>query len=278
MTKQKTIAFTKMSGAGNDFLIVAAQKGMNYSNLAQAMCDRTNGVGADGLLVLDASRQADYRMRIINADGSEAEMCGNGVRCLGAYILARRHPSKKNFSIETLAGLIRIRQKGKAMSVRLSDPKDYKSDMPLAVGDRATTVHFMNTGVPHTIVFVNGLADIDVQTIGRAIRYHEAFAPKGTNVNFVEQVKPGFIAVRTYERGVEGETKACGTGSVASAIIAFLKSRSSDEDVRQVRQDVLTKSGDVLTVTFDVAGDQVMNVWLTGAVRFIADGKFFVAK
>lgn len=193
-----------MSGAGNDFLIINAQSGLNYQKLAVAICDRTTGIGADGLLILDSSRNADFRMRIINADGSEAEMCGNGIRCLAAYITANRAPNKDLFSIETLAGQILAQQKGKKITVRLSDPHDYRPEVRLQIQGRPLTLQFINTGVPHAVVFVNGLAGMAVNAIGPLIRHDKAFAPRGTNVNFVEEITPDTISVRTYERGVEG--------------------------------------------------------------------------
>ncbi|MFA5259787.1 MAG: diaminopimelate epimerase, partial [Candidatus Omnitrophota bacterium] len=220
---RKTIDFVKMSGAGNDFLVLESLKGVPLKKLAPAMCDRTNGIGADGLLVLCPSRKAHYRMRIINADGSEAEMCGNGARCLAAYIARYKHGIPPKFTIETLAGIIDAEAKDEEARVRLSPPTDYQPDIPLVVNKRHVTVHYIDTGVPHIVIYVDCLKDIDVNRIAPAFRYHKKFLPRGTNVNFVEQLKPGLVGIRTYERGVEAETKACGTGSVAAALITFLK-------------------------------------------------------
>ena len=271
----KNIFFTKMAGAGNDFVVIDAQSGLNYRKLAVQMCDRTNGVGADGLLILDKSKKADYRMRIINADGSEAEMCGNGVRCLASYIVKNRKPKKKLFSIETLAGLILAEAQGEVSHVRLSDPKDYEQDIPLTIQRRAIHVQSINTGVPHAIVFVDQLSNIDVGKIGPLIRYHRRFNPKGTNVNFVEQIREGLVAARTYERGVEDETKACGTGSVASAIVGFLKAHPRVANKEKAKMKVRTQGGEILEVTFDLHNHRVTNVWLKGSAKFIAQGHFF---
>src|SRR3989338_9107273 len=136
----KKINFTKMAGAGNDFVVIEARKGLNLKKLAIKACDRTNGIGADGLLVLDTSRKADYRMHIINADGSKAEMCGNGARCLAAYIVHNRKPREKLFSIETLAGTILGEAKGETAKVRLSDPKEYQAKVPITLSGRPITV------------------------------------------------------------------------------------------------------------------------------------------
>ena len=274
--KTQAIFFTKMIGAGNDFLVLEVDKKLNYKKLAPWMCDRTNGLGADGLLILDKSKRADYKMRIINADGSEAEMCGNGVRCLAAYIVRNRKPKKKLFSIETLAGLILAEAKGETAHVRLSNPKDYRPDVSLKFGDREIHVSYIDTGVPHTIVYVDGLEKIQVDQIGPTIRYHEAFAPRGTNVNFVEQMKTDLVAVRTYERGVEAETKACGTGSVASAIVTYLKANPNVKTKSRVNMKVLTLSTEVLNVSFRLDNGKVFDVWLKGSAKFIAKGEYYV--
>jgi len=277
MTKTKTISFTKIAGAGNDFIIINASRGMNYKKLAIAICNRTTGIGADGLLILDSSHKTDYRMRIINADGSEAEMCGNGARCLASYIIQTHKTKRLEFGMETLAGIIAAKIKNNKVSICLSEPKDYKPDVPIQILGRDITVHYIDTGVPHVVVFVNGLDNIDVQNIGQAIRTHEAFAPRGTNVNFVEEIKPEMSAVRTYERGVENETKACGTGSVASAIISFLQSNPQISEIRQAKRKVLTQSGEILDVSFDLKASHIQNVWLTGETHLIATGKYFYA-
>ncbi|MBF0521866.1 MAG: diaminopimelate epimerase [Candidatus Omnitrophica bacterium] len=273
----KTITFTKMAGAGNDFIVVeaAALKGINLIKLGRQVCDRTNGIGADGLLVLDKSSKADYRMRIINADGSEAEMCGNGARCMAAYIVQNKKTTKKSFSLDTLAGIILCEAKGEIAHIRLSDPKGYRASIPIDINGREISVAFIDTGVPHTIVFVDQLETIDVSKIGRIIRYHNTFLPKGTNVNFVEQINDHLVANRTYERGVEDETKACGTGSVASAIITYFKVHPDVKNKTGAAMDVKTKSGETLKVTFDIHNEKITNVWLTGSAKFIAKGEFY---
>ncbi len=272
----KKINFTKMAGAGNDFIVVDVRPGVDCKKLAVKVCDRTNGIGADGLLILDKSRRADYKMRIINRDGSEAEMCGNGARCLAAYIVRHQRQGKKLFTMETLAGDIRATAKGQTARVQLPAPSGYEPDIAIDVNGRTLHVRSIDTGVTHVVVFVDGLEGIDVAKLGRAIRYHERFRPRGTNVDFAEEVNESLISVRTYERGVEGETKACGTGSVAAAIIAYLKMNPGIYDKKAARMNVRTAGGEVLGVTFDIGEGQVTNVWLKGNVHFIAKGEYYV--
>jgi diaminopimelate epimerase len=270
------IQFTKMAGAGNDFIVLEARKGLNLKKLAVQACDRTNGIGADGLLVLDRSKKADFRMRIINADSSEAEMCGNGARCVAAYIVRNRKPKKKLFSIETVAGIILGEAKGEVAKVRLSNPKDYRAHIPISISGRTITVSYMDTGVPHVVVYVDHLEKIDVVKIGRMIRYHRQFKPRGTNVNFVEQLSRSLVRVRTYERGVEDETKACGTGSVAAAIINYIRANPNIRNMSGAKMKVQTAGKEILEVTFDLIDGKIDNVWLKGSANFIAKGEYYV--
>jgi len=273
----KKINFIKMAGAGNDFILIDAQKGLNYRSLAKKICDRTNGIGADGLIVLDKPKKKyDYKMRIINADGSEAEMCGNGVRCLTAYIQQQKKPKKKLFSIETLAGEVLGKANGSVANVRLSDPTDYRASIPITVSNIQINVCSINTGVPHTIVYVDDLANINVSKIGGIIRYHSKFKPKGTNVNFAEQISENLVHARTYERGVEDETRACGTGSVAVAIVTYLKANPQITNKMNAKMKVRTTGKEILEVTFDLIDGKVSNVWLKGSAKFIAKGEYYV--
>lgn len=272
----KRIPFMKMAGAGNDFIVVDAQKGIDFKRLAVRACDRTHGIGADGLLILDTSPKADYRLRIINRDGSEAEMCGNGARCMAAYIARTRKPKKKLFSMDTLAGFIRASAQGETARVNLNTPVDYRPDIALTVAGRPLHVSYIDTGVPHTIVFVDGLERIDVKNIGRQIRCHQQFKPRGTNVDFVEQINDTRASVRTYERGVEDETKSCGTGSVAAAIVTYLRAHPMVHNKKMAKMKVQTIGKEILEVTFDLDDDQINNVWLKGSARFIAKGEYFI--
>ena len=280
----KTVEFTKMVGAGNDFVVIdALNAGPAVSHLdnkikemARAMCARETGIGADGLLILDKSKKADYKMRIINADGSEAEMCGNGARCMAVYIARNKSPRKKLFKMETLAGIILAQAREETATVRLSDPKDYAAEISLHVNGQKIRVSYIDTGVPHVVVFVHGLKNIDVNSIGRIIRHHHRFQPRGANVNFVEQKDRGLVEVRTFERGVEGETLACGTGSVAAGIVGFLKANPDVENIIKANLKVLTKSTGTLDVTFNLKNKKISDVWLTGPAKFIAKGEYYV--
>ncbi len=272
----RKVNFTKMVASGNDFVVLGI--GVNPKGLrsfGRKICDRKYGVGADGLLTLGKSRRADVRMRIFNADGSEAEMCGNGARCAALFVAGSpvsRLPRFKNISIETKAGIINAQVKGDKVKIRLTDPKGIKLNMPLNLNGRNLRVNFINTGVPHAVIFVDGLNNIDVDGIGRQVRYHSKFSPKGTNVNFVEPLGNQSISVRTYERGVEGETLACGTGSTASALIlaANCKLLSSGSI------DVKTKGQEILRVYFERVQGGFRNVWLEGRAKIVYKGECYV--
>lgn len=265
----RTVPFIKMVASGNDFVVVDAHRFSRSSDLAalaRKMCDRKFGAGADGVLLLGKSVKADVRMRIFNADGSEAEMCGNGARCAALYSVGRsRRSAQGNVVLETKAGLISSVVRGENVKVRLTDPKGI-AVRSIELGGRSLKVYSIDTGVPHAVIFVAGLSDVDVQQLGRAIRYHAAFAPKGTNVNFVEVRSRDSIAVRTYERGVEGETLACGTGSSASAII-FARESWHSGPVK-----VITQSTEVLSVYFSRADGIFRDVWLEGKARIVYEG------
>ncbi len=265
-----------MSGAGNDFIIIENFSGMNPKKLALSACHRTCGVGADGLMITGLSKRADYRMRIINADGSEAEMCGNGARCMAAYLFATKNIKGHSLTLETLAGIIHAKKVGKLISVRLSDPRNYQPNILEINKPIKLLLSSVNTGVPHVVSIVRNIGSIDVKGVGHDIRFNKHFSPAGTNVNFVEKIEDDFIAVRTYERGVEAETLACGTGSVASAIIAYLKINPNKMTQKNASMRVKTRSGEILKISFDLASGKVSNVWLTGSANFIAQGQLLI--
>ncbi|MCK9615473.1 MAG: diaminopimelate epimerase [Candidatus Omnitrophica bacterium] len=269
---KKTINFCKMVAAGNDFVVIAEQLQAKNPELARKMCDRKYGVGADGMLLVEKSSKADIRMRIFNADGSEAEMCGNGARCAAFWQSVKHKTSNTKLKIETKAGVVESEINGDNVRIKFTEPKDIRLDIPLKVNNRNLKVNFINTGVPHAIVFVEGLDKIDVHTIGRAIRYHQKFQPNGTNVDFVEIVNDDFIKVRTYERGVEAETLACGTGSTASAIFSSYGSEKSGNRVIKVK----TRGGEILKVFFSKTNSKVSNIWLEGLVRIVYKGGYYV--
>jgi len=278
------ISFTKMSGTGNDFIIIdnrdlkIEKSGM--AELAARICRRRFSVGADGLILIENSERADFRWQFYNGDGSEAEMCGNGARCAARYAHARGI-APANMHFETIAGLIEAQMVGSKVKIRLTPPTDIRLSRSVEIGGSAKEVHSINTGVPHAVHFVDNNGDVPVQEWGKHIRYHKLFEPAGTNVNFV-QMPENELYVRTYERGVEDETMACGTGAVASAIIAALHGHvTSPVKVR-------TSGGDVLTIHFSLvdlgepaAGERVLHeqriadVYLEGPASFIYEGQLY---
>ncbi len=271
----KKINFTKVVASGNDFVVIESPASNNLKNLARRVCNRKLGAGADGMLLLESSRIADIRMRIFNTDGSEAEMCGNGARCAALYISRRPAMSgsaQKNIKIETKAGIIDSEVSDNDVKIKLTDPADIKLDISIKVNNRDLAVNFINTGVPHTVVFVEGLDKIDVFNLGREIRYNKKFTPAGTNVDFIEVLGNDSIAVRTYERGVEDETLACGTGVVASALVmSYELGARSPEQIK-----AHTKSGEVLKVYFERVGSSFENIWLEGKAGIIYKGEYYV--
>ena len=254
------------SASGNTFYLVDARKEdlkFNWPKLAQSACKVSSRVTTDGLLVLEESKKADVKMRIFNADGSEPQMCGNGARSVAYYLSLS---GKKNIKIETLAGIIEAKVAGPQVKIKLTDPKDMQLNIPIEVSSRNIRVGFINTGVPHAVVFVNSLSRIDVNAIGKMIRFHEQFQPAGANVNFVEISGHDSLKVRTYERGVEAETLACGTGIVASVLVSFRLSFMAEQEIK-----VKPASGETLAVEFDYEDNQFSNVWLEGAVKELSE-------
>ncbi|HVV70318.1 MAG TPA: diaminopimelate epimerase, partial [Verrucomicrobiae bacterium] len=215
--------FTKMNGAGNDFVLIdnRSQKVTLTRELIQRLCDRHRGIGADGVIMLSKSLsgKADWAWEFYNSDGSMGEMCGNGARCFARFV-QRRTGRKGDFTFETQAGVISARFQGERVTVNLTAPENLQLDEKLPLSAGKLTVHSVNTGVPHAVLFVLDADKAMVQQLGPEIRRHPRFAPKGTNVNFVQVLGPSRIRVRTFERGVEGETLACGTGVTVSALVA----------------------------------------------------------
>jgi diaminopimelate epimerase len=262
--------FTKMNGAGNDFVMLDNRDGTIRLEAAQIvlLCDRHRGVGADGVLLLEpGDKTADFQMRYYNSDGGEAEMCGNGARCFARFAQRAAGPFKE-VSFSTLAGVIRARIEGEVVTLDLGSPSDLVLKRKLPIQDSEFVVHSVNTGVPHVVVFVENLEQTPVLEWGRAIRYHPAFQPKGTNANFVTELQEGRIAVRTYERGVEGETLACGTGVTASALVYALL-----HDIVDLVH-VKVRGGDWLQVGFRSTGGSFENLTLTGPADFVFEGEY----
>lgn len=269
-----------MVGAGNDFVVIdnglkaRNQKFKGFEKIAKKICNRKTGIGCDGALVLENSKKADFRMRIFNADGSEAEMCGNGLRC--AILYSKTHGcASKAVKVETKAGIYEGDVTGKdRVRVKMEGPKDLRSGFSIGVSGRKIKANFINTGVPHTVVFVEGLDKIDVDMVGSEIRHHDEFKPKGANVDFVEIVDDENIKMRTYERGVEGETLACGTGAVASAIITALSLQLKAYSLK-LNINVHTLGG-ILKVEFQKAGNKIKNVYLEGGAKEVFTGEIIL--
>ena len=211
--------FSKYEGAGNDFILIDDRALLFDPSIVPKLCHRNFGIGADGVILLQNDTQADFRMRIFNRDGSEAESCGNGLRCLMRFI-GDLGAAQKVVKISTMNRLVEAFFEGDKIGIKMGEPSKLCLNLPLNVDGKTWTVHTVDTGVPHLVQFVDDVEQVDVSSIGSKLRHHRAFGPKGTNVNFVSARPDGSLSVRTFERGVEGETLACGTGAVAVGVIA----------------------------------------------------------
>ena len=225
---------------------------------ARHLCDRRKGIGADGLLLLETSSKADFLMKYYNADGSYGGMCGNGGRCITRYAYVKHIVHRPEVRFEALEHIYSASIAEGGVSLKMKDPSDFRIAQEISISHSTIHFHFVNSGSPHCIVFLDEnkhlgptLEELDVYCIGKEIRYHNHFSPQGTNVNFVERKNVSDFFVRTYERGVEAETLACGTGSVAIALIANQVKQSMSPVVLHVR------SGELLTVKFDRTIDYV---------------------
>lgn len=264
-------AFTKMNGAGNDFVMIDNRSG-NFAydkNRIAHLCDRHRGVGADGLIAAEPpeGNDAHLKMRYFNADGGEAEMCGNGARCFSRFG-ARLLGLENDITFETLAGRLTAQLLGDLVKLAMSQPHSLSLEQELVAADTPLRVHFLNTGVPHAVIFQADLDATDVRALGAGVRYHTHFAPKGTNANFVRVDSPGAISVRTYERGVEDETLACGTGVVASALLHHILHGTPSPI------SVTVRGGDTMQVSFESQKNTFSNVNLTGPADFVFEGQF----
>lgn len=282
----KLIKFDKYSGSGNDFIIIDNRRRIvnkNVSEFVRKVCERRVAVGADGVLLLENSVVSDFKMRIINADGSEAEMCGNGARCIAMYAY-KNGIVGKSMTFETIAGIMEADiVDDLTVKVKLTEPFDYKEDIKLKLNNGSEyKALFINTSVPHTIIFVDKDYDkFDVVSAGREIRNHKYFAPAGTNVNFVKVAKDNSIYIRTYERGVEDETLACGTGSTAAALISAIKYNL------KTPVKVITRSKIVLKIHFNdekikelkkgiISSENNYDIFLEGEVRYVYSAELHI--
>ncbi|MDB6037046.1 MAG: Diaminopimelate epimerase [Verrucomicrobiales bacterium] len=262
-----------MNGAGNDFVLIDNRDRKISLTREQIvrLCDRQRGVGADGLFMLvpSVSGKADWAWEFFNSDGSTADMCGNGARCFARFI-QKSAGAYDQTTFETGAGVIRADFAGDRVTVNLTEPRDLRLNEQVSLTSGVESIHSINTGVPHAVIFVEDADRAMVKGVGAEVRYHKHFAPKGTNVNFVQIKGSNSIRVRTYERGVEGETLACGTGVSASALIAAKLHHFTAPVTVQVQ------GGDLLEVAFDRNVDQFKEVRLTGPADFVFDGNIEV--
>jgi diaminopimelate epimerase len=264
------LEFTKMNGAGNDFVLLDGrqQKPALTRETIVRLCDRHRGIGADGLILLvpSSTGKADWAWEFYNSDGSIGEMCGNGARCFARFV--QRHAQVgSELTFETLAGVIRAHFQGERVTINLTPPRDLRLSQTLPLSTGKEIVHSVDTGVPHAVLFVPEADKAMVAQLGPEIRRHAHFQPRGTNVNFVQVLGPNRIRVRTFERGVEGETLACGTGVTASALIASRVHHFSSPVSVQVQ------GGDQLEVSFQEAQGTFTNVRLTGPADFAFEGR-----
>ena len=255
-----------MNGSGNDFILIDNRKGVvaegDMGRLVERACRRRESAGADGLIFLTESVQYDFAWRYFNADGGEVDMCGNGTRCIARFAYLKGIAGT-TMTFETRTGLVSAEVMGRVVKVLMPDPSDLQLDIGLHREREWLTVDFINTGVPHVVVQVDKLEDHPVIDQGRSIRYDPLFSPEGTNGNFIKVLGPDLIETRTYERGVEDETLACGTGAIASAIAASARGMV-DSPVR-----VKTKGGEELKIHFGKEGDRFKEIWLEGGTSIV---------
>ncbi|NLI34140.1 MAG: diaminopimelate epimerase [Deltaproteobacteria bacterium] len=274
------IPFMKMTGSGNDFILVDNRRGLldadSSRHIVRMACRRKLSVGADGFILIEDDPEVDFLWRFFNADGSEAEMCGNGSRCAARFAHMKGITSGPSMSFRTLAGIIQADVRGERVKVRMTSPHSLETDFYLQIGDRPFCLHFINTGVPHVVNLVedaDALEQANVLEWGRALRFHSRFQPEGSNVNFALVRDSHHMVIRTYERGVEDETLACGTGSIASALVAAAKQLVS------APVEVLTRGGETLTIHFDnppVGGKAPFNtVFLEGDAKVVYEAELW---
>ncbi len=219
------LKFYKMQGLGNDFILIdnmSLSLRLEASNLARRWCRRGLSIGADGLVILEPDDEVDFRWRFHNRDGSEAEMCGNASRCV-AWLAHELGLAGKSLAFRTLAGVVRAEVNGSSVKVEMPRPHGFRPGLSLNVDGQDVDLGFIDVGVPHVVSFPPDLKTVDVAGLGPKIRHHPDLSPAGANVNFAAVLEPQALEIRTYERGVEAETLACGTGAVSSALISHLR-------------------------------------------------------
>jgi diaminopimelate epimerase len=274
------IPFYKMTGSGNDFIVIDNRSLLidadRCQDLVRFACRHKLSVGADGLILIENDAEVDFQWRFFNADGSEAEMCGNGARCAARFAYLKGIVRNHKMAFRTIAGIIQAEIKGERAKVRVTSPHSLKENISLQMENHSLSLHFIDTGVPHVVHFVtdkSALELLDVSSLGRALRFHPQFKPAGANVNFAVLFDPHHMAVRTYERGVEAETLACGTGSIASVLVAAAKKLVNSP------VEVLTQSAETLTIHFEQRDNQGLaqfaEVYLEGDAKVVYEAKLW---
>jgi len=273
MAEKRRIPFFKMHGGGNDFVLIDHRDRFipvsEQPRFARRLCASKTGIGADGLILIERSDKADLGWRFYNADGSEAEMCGNGARCAARFAVLTGM-AKTNLTLETLAGIVHAEVQDRAVRVSMTGVGDFRLHLEIPLVDGTLHGHFVRVGVPHVVIPVEDLEKTPVTVWGRAVRFHPMFQPAGANCNFVRVLGPHTVRVRTYERGVEEETLACGTGAAAAALIAAR--------LGQVTSPVLvhTQGGEVLTVSFQKTGEEITEVFQEGEALVVFQGELWM--
>lgn len=268
----RSIPFNKLSGCGNDFIIIDNRNNIvdttnvDLISFIKTICHRRLSLGADGLILVEQSKVADFKWRFFNNDGSEADMCGNGARCVARFAFEHQIATTE-MSFETKTGVIYAQVSGKRVKVSMPDPQYIIHNISMDVRGSHLSVNKIHTGVPHAVIYVEDASQVNVVEIGREIRYHPIFAPDGVNVNFISRNDSGCIFNRTYERGVEDETLACGTGCIAGAI--FMASRYGVPSPVTIK----TKGGEFLTIYFKETHGNFHQVYLEGDTRLICRGE-----
>ena len=274
----KKISFIKMSGAGNDFVVIDKGKNSPFvlkNDVIKKLCDRRNGIGADGVITIAKGGQTDFEMEYFNSDGSTGTLCGNGSRCAVWYAFTAGY-----CGIDTSFSCGNQDYKGKILSDEnvkfyLKPPHSLKRNLQLKLKCGVISADFVNTGSPHVVIDIcknkdvlsDNLEQLEVNNLGREIRNHKDFAPDGTNVNFVK-ISDNKIYIRTYERGVEEETLACGTGSTAAAYLSYLNNKM------ELPIPLITRSNEILVVDFIYDNNAAGNISLAGPAKIVFSGVF----
>ncbi|MDF1593348.1 MAG: diaminopimelate epimerase [Desulfobacterales bacterium] len=266
------IPFFKMSGSGNDFIIIDNREGVvaaeNIATFVRNVCCRRMSAGGDGLILVEKSDAADFKWQFFNSDGSLAEMCGNGARCVARFAYVNGITGS-DMSFETDAGIVSATVSDRRVKISMPDPDNLTLSDGVELASGPLAFSSVNTGVPHVVIPVGDIDSAQVVEIGREIRYHQKFKPAGTNVNFISLRPDGVAAVRTYERGVEDETLACGTGAIACAVVLAAQFKKPSPI------DVETKSGGTLRIYFKENNGHFFDIFLEGDARIIYKGKLW---